>query len=69
MSEETKIVRYWLIAAVVVISLITSCTANNQYQERAFKVEALNKGLNATAIDCAWNPGNKPECLVLVTKP
>ena len=53
--EEIKMVRQWLVAAVVCVGMFTSCTVSDKYQERVFKEQALQKGMTATEISCAWN--------------
>ena len=65
--EDIKLVRTCLTAIIAAIFLCVSCVASNVYQERTFKTAALEKGMNATEIRCAWtNPSNQfTDCLTI----
>lgn len=70
--EEIKMVRQWLVAVVVCIGMFTSCAISDKYNERVFKEQALQKGMSATEISCAWQAQSEKStfanCVILSNK-
>lgn len=71
-EESVSLARIWAGAAVVVALAITSCTGSNYYQERVFKTKAVEAGMTASEVACAWseagNNGSTAACVLNASK-